>query len=83
MKKIAIWLAAISIVAFVIAWGIVGLKILDNNYDFLTEAYIGYGSLAVFFASFICVRIANRCSHCGKMKQTFGKFCLYCGKEIK
>ena len=40
MKKIATWLAVISIIVFVIVWGIIGLKILDNDYDFITEAYI-------------------------------------------
>lgn len=83
MKKIATWLAVITIIVFVIAWGIIGLKILDNNYDFMVEAYIGYASLAVFFASIFCVRITNRCPWCGKIKQPFGKYCPYCGKEIK
>ena len=32
MKKVAKWLAVISIVVFVIAWGIMGLKLLDNDY---------------------------------------------------
>ena len=34
MKKVAKWLAVISLVVFVIAWGIMGLKILDNLKDF-------------------------------------------------
>ncbi len=82
MKKITICLAVISITIFVIVWGIIGVKILDNNYDFITEAYIGYGSLAIFFLSLICIKLTSRCPHCGKMKQPFGKYCPYCGKEI-
>lgn len=82
MKKIAIWLAAISIIVFIIACGLVGLKILDNDYDFITEAYIAYGALAVFFLALICLRFANRCPHYGKTKQTFGKYCPYCGEKI-
>ena len=81
MKKIASWLAAISIIVFIIAWGLVGLKILDNDYDFITEAYIAYGSLTVFFPALICLRFANRCPHCGKIKQTVGKYCPYCGEK--
>ena len=42
MKKVAKWLAVISIVVFVIAWGIMGLKILDNDYLITAEAYIPY-----------------------------------------
>lgn len=34
-KKIAIWLLVISLIVFVITWGIVGVKILDNNYEFM------------------------------------------------
>ena len=82
MKKVAVWLAVISILVFVVSWGIIGLKILDNDYEFLTEVYIAYGSLAVLFCCIICVRIMNRCPHCRKIKQPFGKYCPYCGKEI-
>ncbi len=83
MKKIAIWLAVISIIVFVIAWGVVGVKILDNNYNYTTEAYIAYGSLAVFFVCLIYVRGTSRCPHCGKLRVLFGKYCPHCGKEIK
>ena len=82
MKKVAKWLAVISIVIFVITWGIIGVKLLDNNYEFMTEAYIAYGSLAVFFICLIYVRCSYRCQHCGKQKIIFGKYCPYCGKEI-
>ncbi len=82
MKRIAFWLAVISIVVFIIAWGVIGVKILDNDYEFMTEAYIGYGSLVVFFISLICIRITNRCPHCKKMIHLFGKYCPYCGKEL-
>ncbi len=82
MKKIATGLAVISIIVFIIAWGIIGVKILDHNYEFMAEAYIGYGSLVVFFASLICVRMTNRCPHCGKVKISFGTYCPYCGKKI-
>lgn len=37
MKKTAAWLMAISLIVFVIFWGIVGLKILDHDDDFVTE----------------------------------------------
>ena len=40
MKKVVKWLAIISIVVFVIAWGVMGLKILDN------ENYISSHELA-------------------------------------
>ena len=60
MKKIVKWLAVISIVVFVIAWGIIGLKISDNNYLITVEAYIGLISLIVFFVCVIYVKVKNR-----------------------
>lgn len=82
MKKIAKWLAVISITIFIMVWGIMGVKILDNNYLIITETYIGLISLVVFFASVLYVKLVNRCPHCGKTKQSFGKYCPYCGKEV-
>lgn len=82
MKKIAKWLAVISIIVFVLAWSVMGLKLLDNNYLITIEAYIGLISLIVFLVCVLSVKFTNRCPHCGKTKQSFGKYCPYCGKEI-
>lgn len=82
MKKMAKWLAVISIIVFVLDWGVMGLKLLDNSYIITTEAYIGLVSLVVFFVSVMYVKLINRCPNCGKTKQSFGKYCPYCGKEI-
>ena len=41
MKKIVKWSAAISVIVFIIAWGIMGLKIVDNDYNITVEAYVG------------------------------------------
>lgn len=82
MKKTAKWLAAISMTAFVIAWGMMGLKLLDNDYLITAEAYVGLISLVVFFVCIMYVKITTRCPHCGKTKQSFGKYCPYCGKKL-
>ena len=82
MKRIIKWLAVISSVIFVIAWGVMGLKLLDNDYLITTEAYIELISLIVLFICIIYIKFTNRCPHCGKTKQSFGKYCPYCGKEI-
>ena len=81
MKKAVKWLAVISILVFVIVWGIIGLKILDNDYLFTTEAYIALVSLIVFFICVMYLRITTRCPHCGKMIQPFANYCPHCGKE--
>ena len=82
MKKIAKWLAVISITVFVVAWGIMGLKIIDNNYLITAEAYIGLISFVVFIVCVLYLKLTKRCPHCGKTKESFGKYCPHCGKEI-
>lgn len=82
MKKIVKWLAAISIIVFVIAWGIGGLKIYDAEYENNAWLYVGIVSIMIFFCSLIYLK-TTRCPHCSKMNLTFGKYCTYCGKKIK
>lgn len=82
MKKIAGWVAAIALLVFVVVWGIVGLKIADNNYLFTAEAYLGLVSLMVFFVCVLYLKLIDRCPHCGKTRQTLGRYCPYCVKEI-
>ena len=82
MKKVAGWLAVISVLVFVITWGVMGVKLLEGDYLITAEAYIGLISLIVFFVCVIYVKVKNRCPHCGKTNQSFGKYCPYCGKEI-
>lgn len=41
MKKAAIWGAAVSAVVLIAAWGVMGLKIFDGEYDILPLVYTG------------------------------------------
>lgn len=82
MRKIAKLLAVISFIVIVIDLGIIGFKILDNNYFITTEGYIWLISFVVFLICVSYVKLKNRCPYCGKIKQSFGKYCPYCGKEI-
>jgi len=82
MKKAAKWLSVISIVVFIIDWGVMGVKLLDNDYRITAEAYIGQVCLVIFFVSIMYLTFTNRCPHCRKIKQPFWKYCPYCGKEL-
>lgn len=82
MKKIAAWLAAVSVIVFVIDWTVIGLKILDGHSDITIGAYIGLISIVIFLVCILSIKGTNRCPHCGKVRQSFGKYCPYCGKEI-
>ena len=82
MKRIAKWTAVISIIIFVVSWSIGGLMIYNGNFESNAWAYVGLASIVIFFGSLICLK-TTRCPHCGRMNQTFGKYCPYCGKESK
>lgn len=60
---------------FVIDWSAVGLRLLIG-------AYIGLVSLVLFLICAIYLKLTTRCPHCGKVKQTFGEYCPYCGKKF-
>ena len=83
MKKVFLWLAIISAIVLFITLGVVGVKLLDGNYDTNVEVIITGISFVIFLGSVVCYKLNGiRCPHCGKMNQTFGKYCPYCGKEI-
>ena len=82
MEKIAKWLAAISIIIFVIAWGVGGLMIYNGKFENNAWVYVGLVSIVIFFCNLIYLK-TSRCPYCGKINQSFGKYCPHCGKNIK
>ncbi len=83
LRKVANWVLAITFIVFLIDWGVVGIKLLDNNYNITVEAYIGLVCFIIIFVSIIIRTFTDRCPHCGKIRATKGAYCSYCGKEIK
>ncbi len=84
MKKILPWVFIVSLIALLIDWGIVGLKIMDGEYDFTALVYVALALVVVMFGCLIFFRFSkSKCPHCGKAIWTTGKYCSYCGKEIK
>ena len=41
MKKTMFTIFIVALIIFVIDWGIMGIKLLDHNYEVMTETYIG------------------------------------------
>ena len=81
MKKAVSWIFVITMAVLVIDWGIMGLKIFDNDYKIIVEAYI---ALVCFVLLFICCMhkiFSNKCPNCGKVRWTDGEYCSYCGKK--
>lgn len=83
MRKVANWTLGIAFIIALIDWGIMGLKLFDNDYNITVEAHISLVCFIVIFVS-ICIKsFTDRCPHCGKIRATKGAYCSYCGKEIK
>ena len=86
MKKVCLWLAIISAIVLFITLGIVGVKLLDGNYDTTVEVIITGIYFVVFLVSVVCYKLnRDRCPHCGKVNDTLlgkSKFCPHCGKEL-
>lgn len=86
MKKLCLWLAVISAIVLFITLGVVGVKLLDGNYDTIAEAIITGISFVIFLGSVVCYKfIGSRCPYCGKVNDTLlgkSKFCPHCGKEL-
>ena len=86
MKKVCFWLAIISAIVLFITLGVVGVKLLDGNYDTTAEVIITGISFVIFLGSVVCYTfIGSRCPYCGKVNDTLlgkSKFCPHCGKEI-
>ena len=86
MKKVCVWLAIISAIVLLITFCVVGVKLLDGNYDTTAEVIITGISFVIFLGSVLCYKfIGSRCPHCDKVNDTLlgkSKFCPYCGKEL-
>ena len=86
MKKLCLWLAVISAIVLFITLGVVGVKLIDGNYDTTAEVIITGISFVIFLGSVVCYKfIGSRCPHCGKVNDTLlgkSKFCPHCGKEF-
>ena len=86
MKKVCVWLGIISAIVLLITVGVVGVKLLDGNYDTTAEVIITGISFVIFLGSVVCYKfIGSRCPHCGKVNDALlgkSKFCPHCGKEL-
>ena len=83
MKKAAGWIAAITLLLFVVVWGVLGLKIMNGEYDIALLTWIGAACLIGFLVSILVLRWNSwKCPHCGKLRWSNGCYCSYCGRKI-
>ena len=82
MKRITFWMILISGLVLIMTLGVMGVKILDHDYDILTEAYVLYPAWALLVITMLIRRFTDKCPHCGKLRYPRGKYCPHCGKEL-
>ena len=82
MKKAVNWILFAAILVMVITWGVVGLSIINGEYDRVTPG--AYIVLVCLIVSLVCIfykKFNNKCLHCGKMYAEIGVYCPHCGKK--
>ena len=71
-----------TLILFLIDLGVMGLQLLNGNYDVLTAAYI---AAACWIIMLVCADVrlfSSRYPHCCKLKLSNGKYRPHCCKEI-
>lgn len=82
LRKMANRALAAAFIVFLIDWSIMGIKLLDNNYNIIVEAHIGLVCYIVIMVSIFIRCLTDRCPHCVKIKLINGAYCTYCGKKL-
>lgn len=83
MRKTMMWLFVIALTVFVINWGVVGVRILDGDYDITTGAYVALVCAIVMLICCLYRTFSRKCPHCGKLRTSSGPYCPYCGGKIE
>ena len=83
MKKTMFTIFIVALIIFVIDWGVMGVKLLDHNYEVMTETYIGLLCWIIMIGCALYKSFSNKCLHCGKLRLINGDYCSYCGKKIQ
>lgn len=83
MKRALFWIWVISLTAFAIDWGVVGLSLLSGDYDITTGAYIGLGCIIVALIAGIWRKsLHDVCPRCGKALLCRDRYCPHCGARL-
>lgn len=82
MRRVAAWLAAISLIIFVFIWMLIGIMIYEGEYLIQTQLYIALFSLGVFFASIIVFRITKSEGDTKIDGKSHDSHCPHCGRKL-
>lgn len=82
MKKVLPWGFVAAVIVLIADFGIMGLKIMDGDYDIEALAYVALVGTWVVGGCAVYRVFARRCPCCGKRRTTNGDYCPYCGEKI-
>ena len=87
MNRVRKWAPRVfgaALAVFVVDWGLLGLKLLEGEYDIRGEAWVGAACLAVLVAAGLLMKAGTggRCPRCGKRGLAGGAFCPFCGARL-
>ena len=85
MRKVAVWVVAISITGLVILMIVMGygVYLLNERIIYITT-YLTFPCLLLLVGGALSLRLrGSKCPHCGKKLLPMDIYCSYCGKKIK
>lgn len=82
MKKILFRLWLLALAVFVVDWLIVGLKLLNGDYDITLGAYVALVCVIVMTLYPLSRALFSKCPYCGKPLASSGRYCPHCGREL-
>ena len=82
MKKILFRLWLLALAVFVVDWLIVGLKLLNGDYDITLGAYVALVCVIVMALYPLSRALFSKCPYCGKPLASSGRYCPHCGREL-
>ena len=82
MKRILFRLWLLALAVFAVDWLIVGLKLLNGDYDIAPGAYIALVCVVILALYPLCRAFLDKCPYCGKPLASSGRYCPHCGREL-
>lgn len=85
MRKVVVWVVAISITGLVILMIVMGygVYLLNERIIYITT-YLTIPCLLLLVGGAISLRLrGSKCPHCGRTLLTRGAYCPYCGRKIQ
>ena len=82
MNKILFRLWLLALAVFAVDWLIVGLKLLNGDYDITLGAYVALVCVIVMALYPLSRALFCKCPYCGKPLASSGRYCPHCGREL-